>query len=241
MPVKTSPFTFTLSTTELGWLAGAFGLTRLALPVTVSLPSEGALRQAQEALAGRGLIQRDPGVGWKVDQLAAFLVQWLGAVERYIRLDVNRREGKSCRAGLYARPGLVLLADCAPEQVEFSFLPDENSLADKLAAFLDLGPGRRGEGEFTLPQPRELIRAAWQDPNPARRALLRAGLSKREAATALAWIQSLKIVITFNPVPLEKKEPLFLCSDGPALWVSVSGKFVPCSWKDAARRVKEMV
>lgn len=265
MPAKNSPFSLTLSTAELGWLAGAFGLTRLALPVTVSLPSEEMLRRAQETLAGRGLIRRDPGTGWKADQLAAFLVQWLGAVERYIRLDMDRRNREVLRAGLYARPGLFLLADCRPEQVEFFFLPDEKSFADKLAAFLDpstgsgqrLGPVRRGEGEYTLPQPRELIRMAWQGPSTgrrgeliepsghrpelARRSLVNSGLSKQDAASALAWIKSLKTVITFAIVPPEEKEPLFLCGDGAALWAGTSGKFVPCSWKDAARRVQEML
>jgi hypothetical protein len=241
MPAKKLPFSLALSAAELGWLAGAFGLTRLALPVNFSPPTEEALRAVQETLAARSLIRRDPGVGWKVDQLAAFLVQWLGAGDRYLRLDVDRRNMDSLRAGLYARPGLFLLADCCPEQVEFFFLPDEKSFADQLAVYLDLAPGRVGEGEFTLPQPRELIRAAWQDLGPARRALVNAGLSKQEAASALAWVQSLKTVATFSPVPQEEKEPLLLCADGSALWAGAAGKFVPTSWPDAVRRVQEML
>jgi hypothetical protein len=238
MSTKNPPFTILLTTAELGWLAGAFGLTRLALPVAITLPSDDGLREAQQTLAGRGLIQRDPGTGWKADQLAAFLIQWLGMLEHYSRLDVDRWNGGSLRAGLYARPGLYLLADCTRDPVEFFFLPDEKSCSEKLAAFLDLAPVRHGEGVFTLPEPRQLIQAAWQDPSPARRALGNAGLSKRETTSVLKWIASLKTVITFTS---SQNEPLSLCSDGSALWMSISGKLKPCCWKDAARRMQEML
>jgi len=257
MTSKSLSFSLTLSTTELGWLAGAFSLTRLALPIVIPLLSEDALRRAQESLAMRGLIRRDPGTGWQTDRLAAFLVQWLGAGERYLRLDVDRREEKSLQAGLYARPRLFLLAECAPEQVTFFFLPDEKSLADQLAAFLSLKLVRCGEREFTLPQPRELVRATWQDvgdalsrraepveaqsKGSARRALTHSGLSKQDAASTLAWIQSLKNIVTFSHISPEGGEPLVLCSDGSALWAGASGKFVPCSWKDAVRQVLEML
>jgi hypothetical protein len=241
MPAKKAPFSLSLFVVELGWLAGAFGLTRLALPVTFSPPTEEALHTAQESLARRGLIQRDPGAGWKVDHLAVFLIQWLGSIERYIHIEIERREGGIRHAGLYSRPELFLLAACLPDRVDFTFLPSESTLVDPLASFLDLGPIRLGKGDFTLPQPRELIRSVWQDPTPARRVLARAGLSKRETEFSLAWIQSLKTDATFNLVPPEGSEPFLLCSDGSALWAGESEKLIPCSWKDAIRQVRKML
>lgn len=249
MADQKTPYTLSLSPAELRWLAGSFGLTRLALPVDLPPASAHQLRLGQESLAGRGLIRRDPGTGWQADQLAVFLVQWLGTAEAYTRLEVHPRRGEPVRAGIYSLRGLYLLIGCAQEQVECLFLSDEKALMAELVRRLDpsIGSGHRlktvraGEGEYTLPQPLELIRAAWQDPNPVRRALVNSGLSKREAASTLAWIQSLKTVITFSPVPQEGKEPLLLCGDGSGLWAGRSGKFVPCSWKDSVSRVREML
>ena len=220
MPKKNQPFPLTLSYAELGWLAGVFGQTRLALPWVASPLTGEALHHSQDSLAGRNLIRRDLGTGWKVDQLAAFLVQWLGTVEEYTRLEILRRGMEPVRAGLYARPGLTLLADCAEKEVEFVFLPDEASLLAELVRRLDLGFLQRGQATFTLPEPAELVRAAWRDPGPTHRLLVQSGMLEQEVTAALTWIDTLKTVTQFTSVPMDEKKPFCLFSDGMAVWVN---------------------
>jgi hypothetical protein len=248
---RSQPFLLTLSYAELSWLAGVFGQTRLALPWAVpSLPAE-SLRQVQDGLAGRNLIRREPGTGWKVDQLAAFLVQWLGTVVEYTRVEILRSGMEPVRIGLYQKQGLTLLAECAAQSVAFVFLPDEASLWAELVHCLDLGGLRSGRGKFLIPKAAEIVRAAWrergndarsQSKEAIRQLLVRSGLSKGEVTTTLGWIEALKTVIQFTHVPPKKEEPYCLLSDGKGMWAGEeSGTLVGVSLKKVEARIKRIL
>jgi len=239
---KDQSFTLPLSSAELGWLAGVFGQTRLVLPKPISAIMGETLTQAQESLAGRRLIQREPGTGWKVDQLAAFLVQWLGTVEEFTRLEVHRRGKEPVQAGVYARQGLILLAECDAQAVTFVFLPDEAYLMAEISRFLELGSVRRGRDTFAFPEPAELVQAAWQDPVPTRRLLERSDLSERDVSAALAWIDSLKMVVQFTHVSTKVEKPYCLFSDGQSAWeFGPSGELAGVTMKGVAAQIQQIL
>jgi hypothetical protein len=248
---KFTPFCLSMTLPELSWLAGVFGLTRLALPVPLPPLSDAQIRQAQDSLSKRGLIRRASGTGWQVDRLAAFLVHWLGETEQCAFVEIHRREGEARNAGMYLWKGLSLLVWCDQGELEFVFIAEENALWDELARRLDIPPARAGKGIFRLPEPVPLIRLAWRDPEAAHRALLNADLPKAAATSTLAWIDSLSTAVLFTPFPFQSNlKPLLLCSDGKAAWMNSSDgmqkkdksdEFHPCSLTEAATQVHKFL
>jgi hypothetical protein len=235
-------FSLAFSIAELSWLAGAFGTIRLSLPCQLPVFSPAQLRAAQDSLSARGIIQREPGQGWKTDRLAAFIVRRLGDAENYMRVDIRERNAIH-RAGIYVQKEISMLAWCDQDQVEFVFYPPSDSIVAELLRRLDLETVRAGKGEHLAGTIGcaglvDVIRAAWQDTGPAGRALANAGLSKRETASALKWMESLKLVVTFSVL---EKDQLFLCSDGKSLWTGTSDKFLPCTSDDAARQIEQIL
>jgi len=252
MKTPDSAFHLRISPAELGWLAGAFGLTRLALPLPLPPPSEDELRQAQKSMNEGGLIRRNPGVGWQVERLAAFLVQWLGTAEQYTCLEIHSREQEPLLAGIYRRQELNLLIEFKQGQIECSFLPNEEALFADIERCVDLATVRAGEGEYSLPQPLPFIQMVWQDEGPAGRALERAGLPVQRVKSTLAWLETLKSIAQFQFICIDPQKHtgrgLYLCSHETGLWASdrepgqpKSGliHFSPCSLQKARARLQE--
>jgi hypothetical protein len=91
-------FHFELTLDELNWLAGAFGIASLPLPVHAHQETAPAQllegqKRGHASLLRRGLIQSSPGFGWQVDRLPAAFVQWMATATSMLRLENMQKDG----------------------------------------------------------------------------------------------------------------------------------------------------
>jgi hypothetical protein len=244
-------FRLAFSLPEMSWLAGILGFIRLNLPVPLPRLKDSQIREAQESLAERNLIQRMPGAGWQVDRLAAFLVHWLGEAERGAFLEIHRRGLELKKASLYQLKELFLMATCHPSDLEFILFSNEKKVWEEWTRRLGVAAGEAGKDVYRFSESIPLIELAWRNPEAARRALSIAGIPKTAGSSTLAWIDSLRTAVLIAPFPAPPdSKPLILCSDGKSAWMKSAGnnekkekpdEFHPCSWNEAAVQIKKFL
>jgi len=200
MTEQMTPFSLILTTNELLWLAGYFGISRLALPMPLASTTDERIKVGQKKLVERGLIRRDPGKSWQVDQLVGFLLHSLANVERYTRLRIYSPTKDVQISGLYTLQGLYLLDACTSEEVEFIFLPDKNKLIDEIFNKYFQEHHFNGKEGYSLIQPVELTRAALLYPNAAREILFRVHRNKPQIDSTIRWLDSVQKVYQFDRV-----------------------------------------
>jgi hypothetical protein len=86
-----------------------------------------------------------------------------------------------------------------------------------------LGNSKVGSSRYLLPQPEEMIRAAWRDQKLAAEILKREESDAKTRNAVLKWLESLGWMATLSRVDLTPEVPreavrLVLCGDGNRAW-----------------------
>lgn len=226
-------FELQLNAGELFWLAKALQINSLRLPhdpLTKIAPHETkeVLTRAQESLKLRGYIQSTGGQNWQVDRLPAAIIRWLDTAESRVEAQVIRRNGVTQKANLFSQADMYMITTEEGTSIHFKLIPDRSGLVDTLLAWIGkpaLPDARQKSGlpSYKVPQPENVIPAAWHDKNIAEVILKRFGSDVKEIASILKWIDTLQWVAMLSPRKFQMDAPAAeekcaVCANGQTVW-----------------------
>lgn len=248
-------FHFELTLDELNWLAGAFGITSLPLPVHAHQETAPAqLMEGQKrghaSLLRRGLIQSSPGFGWQVDRHPAALIQWMATATSMLRVERIEKEGKKQVMHIFTSDNQALSVEMTGNDVNFILYKTRAVLKKSLnLSFQNPSKSRKSSGAFTVPQPQTFILVAWNDPLLAGKILANCRLSigSKELfkwIAALNWLGILR-KLNINGKSDETSTPFCICASDNNQWGGMLENeivnFSPIAIKEVDAIIEKMI
>ena len=207
---ETDTFQFTLTTAELGWLAGSMNIIALPLPASPHRNPNTPewfteLEEGRDSLIKRGLIRRQPGMVWQVDRLAMVMVTWMVEAHLTIQIEALTPPEAAREAWIYVQRGQGLWVEAKADGFELTFFKENSTLARWVNDFADVTPpATAGDGGIiTLLQPRHFLPLAWSDQEKAKSVLQHAGIKAKETAKVMNMIAKVNKAVFITHMKLK--------------------------------------
>jgi hypothetical protein len=253
-------FHFDLSLAELSWLAGAFGIISLPLPLdALQDMTRPQLVEDQKkghaSLLTRGLIRPSPGFGWQVDRLPAAIVQWMTSANSILRVEYIEKKGTKNTIHIFTSGDQALSVEMNGDTANFILYKTHAALKKSLQTRLKIPiKSQKSKEMFSIPQPQILIPVMWKDPNIAAQILENAGLATTSKAL-IAWAASqnwMGVVskMQINDETIIVSDPLIICAAEKSLWsctnntqeiTDSTAMFFTLNWKELDAKMGEML
>ena len=219
-------YSFDLTTEEIFWLSGMFGLLHFPFIEIRSRANydTASLRRGQIRLQERGWIQYQPSRGWRVDPLPAAVMRWITDAGISLSVLIRSRNEKVRRCDLYRFEDAGLVITFEEEMFHFHISYHYANLLIFLKLLMpDLVMEEfTAPGSYNLIQPEEMVLAAWNKAAGLPKAISRQGFLDRENQLLIKWLKGMtwfgQLTCQRTIKPLSTPIRLFVCGDNTANW-----------------------
>jgi hypothetical protein len=188
-------YSFDLSTDEVFWLSGMFGLLRFPF---IEMRSRAhydsvSIQRGQSRLQERGWIRYQTSTGWEIDPLPAALMRWITDAEVCLSLLVRHRNESAKRCDIYCFDKVGLLVTFEPEYFHFQIsLRDSDLTIFLIKSIPNLAMAESSElRSYSVTQPEEMVHAAWNSAEALHKAIRHQGYQENEVYLVSEWLKNL--------------------------------------------------